>query len=125
MSWLFAWSLIIPFSCFPKHLPGKNIFFKTREFYSNSRPIVAFYIITKNPRKFTIFFNRISVVCLCKLLNICLYFRKYWVTILIFMVFLYFHLIPNKTVHIHLFIKFISYVLSGILLYVYVRYNIF
>ncbi|XP_023977638.1 solute carrier organic anion transporter family member 4C1 [Physeter macrocephalus] len=22
MSWLFAWSLIIPFSCFPKHLPG-------------------------------------------------------------------------------------------------------
>ncbi|XP_007191879.1 solute carrier organic anion transporter family member 4C1 isoform X2 [Balaenoptera acutorostrata] len=22
MSWIFAWSLIIPFSCFPKHLPG-------------------------------------------------------------------------------------------------------
>ncbi|XP_022447851.1 solute carrier organic anion transporter family member 4C1 isoform X2 [Delphinapterus leucas] len=22
MSWLFAWSLIIPFACFPKHLPG-------------------------------------------------------------------------------------------------------
>ncbi|XP_004420399.1 PREDICTED: solute carrier organic anion transporter family member 4C1 [Ceratotherium simum simum] len=22
VSWLFAWSLIIPFSCFPKHLPG-------------------------------------------------------------------------------------------------------
>ncbi|KAM5299340.1 LOW QUALITY PROTEIN: solute carrier organic anion transporter family member 4C1 [Ctenodactylus gundi] len=22
ISWLFAWSLIIPFSCFPKHLPG-------------------------------------------------------------------------------------------------------
>lgn len=75
LAWLFAWSLIIPFSCFPKHLPGKYIFFKARELYFNSRTNIAFSMIDKKPRK--LLFYRILLVCLCKLLNICLYFRKY------------------------------------------------
>lgn len=48
LAWLFAWSLIIPFSCFPKHLPGKYIFFKARELYFNSRTNIAFSMIDKN-----------------------------------------------------------------------------
>lgn len=102
MACLCAWCLIIPFSCFPKHLPGKNNIFKTRKFQSNSRLSVAFYMIGKNPRKFICFF-RISVFCLCKLLNSCLYFGKYQGAILIFMVSFNFQFIISKTIHIHLF----------------------
>lgn len=103
VSWLFAWSLIIPFSCFPKHLPGKLVFFKFRIFYSNSRPHIISYMMNINEIDSPCFIE--SVILPTQTSNIDIHFRKFWIAISTFIMgFLCFCLIIQLFLSLHYYL---------------------